>query len=683
MELQSVCTYCGVGCDIVAQVEGGRIAKVFADPRGVVSRGHLCIKGRYGHQFLESPQRILGAYVRRSFVEANPHLFGDVSLGEGFGELLAIDYEDGYRIVAAKLREIMAQDGPESLACIGGARTSCESGYLFQKVAREVLGTPHVDNCARVCHSPSLKGLRATIGEGAATNPFDDIYESQHILVVGSNTTEAHPIVANRIIEQVRKGKAKLSIIDVRRIPLAKFAHNTLIIPFESNLLLLNMIARAILERGWENRSFLQERCRGFEEYREAILADPLADPHLFAQMEGYADLVERIYELAYDLTHKRSLILWGLGVTEHLDGSYGVMALSHLALLSGNIGKPGAGLMPLRGQNNVQGACDMGMLPYYLPDYRIPQREGLMTPDIVEAILQGKIRGLWNMGEDLAHIHPNQTKVQQALERLELLVVQEVMFNEITKHAHFIFGVKSGYEKSGVYINAERRLHLSQPLVSSPLPDDWEVIQGIGAHFDASLHYAQSEEVWEEVRRVAPERFAGASYDLLQRKRLEGIQWPVVQGGEGTPRLHVERFRTPDGYGHFHYHQYEMRGMVQELLEGLPRHFYLTTGRILAHYNNGAQTKAVAQLAKRYPEDILWVSQEDRDYFANRDRVVLVSQYGRSAPLPICFTSALRSGTLYTTFHHAASRINYLFGDEGDHFVKTARFKSIQVQVV
>ncbi|BCD68658.1 molybdopterin oxidoreductase family protein [Nitratiruptor sp. YY09-18] len=680
MLIESVCTYCGVGCDVVAEVEENKIQRFFAHKDGEVSQGKLCIKGKYGWEYLEHPKRLRNALVQCRFVEKNPHFFSSLSLQKFNEDFYIIPYEKAYKIVAAKLQEVVQNHGADAVAAIGGARTSCESGYLLQKFAREIIKTPHVDNCARVCHSPSLKGMRATIGEGAATNPFNDIYKTENLVVIGSNTTEAHPIVANRIMDVIKKG-VSLHVIDVRRITLSRFADNHLSIPFETNLMVLNMIARTILENGWEDKEFIQKRCKNFEEYKEAILSDEWADRDIFAHIRGYEDLPQKIEQIAYDLAHKKSLILWGLGVTEHLDGSYAVMAITHLALLTGNIGKEGAGLMPLRGQNNVQGTCDMGMLPYYLPDYKKPAVEGLMTPDIMNAAIDGKIKAIFNMGEDIAHIHPNQTKVKKALKNLDLLVVNELFMNEITKYADFVFGVKSAYEKEGVYINAERRLHLSQPLVTSQLPDDWEVLVGIGCYLDGKFDYKASQEIWDEVREVARDRFSGASYEKLKKNRLRGMQWPIHN--KGTPILHTESFRTKDGYGYFRYKQYELRGMMRELLQKRDPHFYLTTGRILAHYNNAAQTKACPSLAKRYEEDILLVSEKDREFFQGRDRVVLESKYGRSHPLKIKFSKNIKRGTLYVTFHHAKSHINYLFGDEADSFVKTARFKSVKVKIV
>jgi formate dehydrogenase major subunit len=330
---------------------------------------------------------------------------------------------------------------------------------------------------------------------------------------------------------------------------------------------------------------------------------------------------------------------------------------------------------MPLRGQNNVQGSCDMGCLPYYTPDYNVPKEIGLMTPDMIEAMEQGALKALFNMGEDIAHIHPNQNRIHKALKNLELLIVNEIFENEITGFADIIFGVKSAYEKEGVYINAERRMHLSAPLIDSDLPDDWEVFNDIASHFETKLDYASNQEIWQEVQTVATNRFSGASYEKLKANRLRGLQWPVKE--EDTPILHLEDFRTKDGFGYFRYNAYQLRGMVEELLEQ-KSFFYLTTGRILEHYNNSAQTKHCEKLIKKHDEDILLVSYDDMT--SVKDGVVLASQYGKSAPLKVKFSKGLKKGTLYTTFHHAKSKINFVFGDECDDLIKTARFKSVKV---
>ncbi len=686
-EIESVCTYCGVGCDITGVVEENKIVKVYAQKDGVVSQGKLCIKGKYGYDFVEARDRIRRPRVRKSFLERHPELAARYRerLEELDAEWMVTDLETATDLAAAKLAEIRERHGSHSFCAIGGARTSCESAYAFQKFCRETMGSPHVDNCARVCHSPSLKGMRATIGEGAATNPYNDIYEAEFMIVIGSNTIEAHPIIANRIVDMART-QNNLAVIDVRRTKLAKLAKHDCIIPFEANLLILNMMAYVILDEELYDKEFVANRTKNFEEYRQKILADPYADPAFFKQVEGYEYLAKMIPNIAREYAVKRSMIFWGLGITEHLDGSYAVMALTHLALLTGNIGKTGAGLMPLRGQNNVQGACDMGCLPYYAPDYKAPKEVGLMTPQLIDAMERGDIKALLNMGEDIAHIHPNLNKINRALNNLEFLMVQELFMTEIAQRADIVVGVRSAYEKTGVYINAMRRLHLSQPLVESDLPDDWEVLTlmarklGDGENFD----FTDSEAVWNEVRRVAPERFSGAAYYRLKRHRKRGMQWPIYH--EDTPILHLLDFRTEDGLGRFVYHPWQKRGMVEEILEGrfyrdAFEGYYLTTGRTLAHYNNAAQTKRSQRLETRYDEDLLLANPEEQERFG--ERVILRSEHGESEALRVVYSDGIRPRTLFCTFHHAKSRINALFGDESDELILTARFKSVRVEVI
>ncbi|MDO9207729.1 MAG: molybdopterin-dependent oxidoreductase [Sulfuricurvum sp.] len=684
MVIDSVCTYCGVGCDISAEVEDNKIVKIFAKEEGVVSQGKLCIKGKQGWDFVTHPKRLRNARVRKSFLNANSALFADLDMDylEPIDhDFYEISYESAYELAARKLREITDKYTPYSFASIGGARTSCESSYLFQHFTRNVVGSPHVDNCARVCHSPSLKGMRTTIGEGAATNPFDDIYETEFMIVMGSNTTEGHPIVANRMLDVIKKG-VELAVLDVRRIQLSKSATHHLSIPYEANLMMLNMMTYVIISEDLVNVDFIASRTKGYEEFKNAILNDPYANPDYLLQIPGYESLAEEIRIVARKYATRKSLFFWGLGITEHLDGSYAVMAITHLALITGNIGKRGAGLMPLRGQNNVQGTCDVGMLPYYAPDYQPPKEIGMMTPDLINAMIDGKIKALFNIGEDIAHIHPNQNKIHAALKNLDLLIVNELFDNEITKFADIIFGVKSAYEKTGVYVNAERRLHLSQPLINVTMPDDWEVIAEISKRYGTDFGFKNSRDVWERVRVDAPNRFGGASYEKLEANRLRGLQWPVQESD--TPVLHLHDFRTKDGIGSFRYKQYEPRGQVEELLKASTHEgYYLTTGRVLVHYNNAAQTNACEKLSRSHSEDTLLVSVEDEEFFEYKDFVVLKSEYGQSAPLRVKVSTTVKKGTLFTTFHHAKSRINFLFGDEHDELIKTARFKSIKVEIV
>ena len=679
--IDSVCTYCGVGCDIIGHIEDNKIQKISASADGYVSQGKLCIKGKYGFDFVASDNRIRRPRIKQQFLEENPHIKAKI-----IDKLIAYDdiwyftdVESATTAAAMKLAEVKEKHGRHSFCAIGGARTSCESGYLFQKFTRHTMNSPHVDNCARVCHSPSLKGMRTTIGEGAATNPYNDIYSTEFIIVMGSNTTEAHPIVANRIVDAAQKSH-NLAVLDVRDIKLMKFAKHKAIIPHEANLLVLNMMAYVIIDEELYDKEFIATRTKWFDEYKEKILNDPYADPDYFKEIKGYEHLAKLIPNIAREYAVKRSMFFWGLGITEHLDGSYAVMAITHLALLTGNIGKHGAGLMPLRGQNNVQGACDMGCLPYYDPDYQTPDEIGLMTPQLVDAMLEGKVKALLNMGEDIMHIHPNINKIDKALDQLEFIMVQELFMTEIAERADIVIGVKSAYEKTGVYVNAMRRLHLSQPLVKSDLPDDWEVIQMLDNKLGGSYDYKESSEVWDEVREVAHRRFNGASYLRLERHRKRGLQWPVYT--EDTPVLHLLDFRTEDGLGEFHYHQYKLRGMIEELIEDRLEGYHLTTGRTLAHYNNAAQTKQSEKLNKRYDEDILLVCEEDAADFTS-EQVILKTEFGQTAPLSVKLTDKVQPKTLFVTFHHSKSKINAIFGDKHDELILTAAFKSIKVEVI
>ena len=686
-DINSVCTYCGTGCDITAQVEHNKIIKIYAQNDGYVSQGKLCIKGAQGFGFVDSSERIRNARVKKSFIEKNieelpRELKARAKTLKSFDEnYFEAPYEFTTSLAAWKLMDIKEKYGRHAFCGMGGARTSCESSYIFQKFVRNAMNSPHVDNCARVCHSASLKGMRTTIGEGAATNPFDDIFKTENIIVMGSNTTEAHPIVSNRMIKAVRDKTATLTVIDVRQTQLAKFGE-AMVIPYEANLLVLNMMAYVILSENLYDMDFIESRCMGFEEYKESILNDPFANPEYTKNIKGYEYLAEQIPQVARLYATKKSMFFWGLGITEHLDGSYAVMAITHLAMLTGNVGKTGTGLMPLRGQNNVQGACDTGCLPYFGPDYSQPEEVGLMTPHLIDEMIAGKVKAMYVMGEDIAHIHPNQNKVHKGLENLELIISNELFMNEVTKMADIIFGVKSAYEKTGVYVNAMRRLHLSQPLVENDLPDDWEVLRDIENKINGEFDYKDSEDVWNEAKEAVANRFSGATYHKLAKNRNRGMQWPIKK--EDTPILHTETFRTADGKGLFHYHQYQLREQIKKLVnneEFASNEFYLTTGRTIVQYNNAAQTQRSDALNSKYDKDVVLASIEDKDRIGG-DQIIMRTQYGETAVLPVKYVKTMKKGTLFTTFHHAASKVNYIFGDEADELIMTAKFKSIRVEI-
>ncbi|GHV06208.1 hypothetical protein AGMMS50229_10590 [Campylobacterota bacterium] len=679
--MATICAYCGTGCEIVASVERNTILAIDGDPSGAVSKGKLCVKGRFGFDFVASPSRITGARIRRSFIDKNRDRMPAAIVDKLFlltpldHDFFAADTDIAIATAAWKTGEILREFGAKSFGCIGGARTSCESAYFFQKFAREIIGTPHIDNCARVCHSPSLEGLSRTLGRGAASNPFEDIFAAELIVVIGSNTTEAHPIVGLKILEAARRG-ATLAVIDTRTITLSKTAQFKLTIPYETNLLALNAMAKTIALEGLFDASFIAERTENFDDYLAAI--GGFMGAEIFRGVAGYEQLADDLPKLARLIATKRTLFVWGLGVTEQIDGSDTVSAIANLALLSGNIGKRGAGVMPLRGQNNVQGACDMGVLPYYGVGYSAPQEIGLTTPQMIDAALGGEIRAIFNMGEDIAHIHPNQNKVSEALSKLDFLCVCELFMSRIASKADIVIGVKSAYEKQGVYINAERRVRLSQPLTSSKELDDWELFAAIARELGHRVP-ASSEDIWREVTKSSPQYFGDMSYDALAVAGANGICWQ----GE---RLYEDRFATPSGLARFYHAAWQARGQMAAALshsaDGQSKVFYLTTGRVLEQYNNGAQTNETPRLAAKRDEDIVLISPADAAALDLGRRYELVSAYGRSAALKFRASDTIAEGTLFCSFHHARSRINYLFGDECDPHTHTPRFKAIEVAI-
>ncbi|NPA11353.1 MAG: molybdopterin-dependent oxidoreductase [Epsilonproteobacteria bacterium] len=674
--MKSVCTYCGVGCEIEATVSNGKIEKISPVKDGVSSGGELCIKGRYGYEFLNN--RLKEHLISYEFIEKNaPNLPFDLqvriaNLIEWDERFYKAPYSLAVDLCAWKLKEIISKTTPKSVAFIGGARTSVESAWLFQHVAREVIKTPHIDNCARICHSPSLSGLKMSIGEGASSVDFDSIYDADTIFVIGSNTTQAHPMVANRIIKAKKNG-ARLVVVDVREIALMKFADIAVVLPFESNLLFLNAIAKELIENNLYNKEFVEKRCVKFEEYKQTLLNDKYSKD-FFEKLSGFEKIKVQIEKIARLLCQK-TVFIWGLGVTEHIDGTESVNAISNLAMLCGSFTK-GGGVLPLRGQNNVQGACDVGCLPYFLPDYVRPSEDkiGLMSPDMFEEMIKGDIKALVNMGEDLIHVHPNLNKVNDAINSLEFLASLEVIRSKITDKADIVFATKSAYEKEGVYVNAERRLHLSEPIIPSSLPDDWQVLSDIAKRFGVRFDFECCEDVFNACKKEV-KRFSGATYEKLKQTPL---QWG--SDGVGAKILHTQKFSTPDGKGHFHYHKYHIRGEVQDIVDGVNR-WYLNTGRALAQYNNASQTKHSQKLTSKYKDDVLLVNPAHKNELG--ECVILSSKYGKSGKLMVKYTQSVRKYTLFCTFHFAKNKINYLFGNESDHKVKTARFKALEVEVI
>ncbi|GHS86257.1 formate dehydrogenase subunit alpha [Campylobacterota bacterium] len=674
---RGVCAYCGVGCEIIARVENETILSIEGDPNGAVSRGKLCVKGRYGFDFASSPSRVIGARIKRSFVAKNSakmpqnlrsKLFLLTPLDEGF---FSLPIDIAIEIAAWKSGEILQVSGGGAFGFVGGARTSCENAYYFQKFAREFIKSPNIDNCARVCHAPSLAGLRRVLGEGAASVPFDDIFKAELIVVIGSNTTEAHPIVGLRILEAVRGGgvngeKAKLAVIDTRRVTIGKNADYEIIAPFESNLAILNAIAKYIVENDLCDLAFLADRTSGFEDYKAKILCEKSVD---FSAIEGGGAIADQIAKLAQEIAAKKTIFVWGLGVTEHIDGSDSVSAIANIALLTGNIGREGAGVMPLRGQNNVQGACDMGCLPYFETGYKTPTAIGLKTPEMIDAIFEGKIRAIFNVGEDIAHVHSDISRVETALAKLDFLCVCELFMSGVARMADIVIGVKSAYERGGVYINAERRAHLTKPLIKTDAIEEYEFFAALKNAMSGSHDRVTPHDIWREVCERSGDYFGDLSYENLERS--SGILWK-------GDRLYENGFHFEDKKARFFYAPPRETTQKHEK-QGI---FWLSTGRILTQYNNAAQTSETPRLNSKYEEDAALISPLDAVYFDLTKRYFLQSRYGKSTPLRLKIDEGIQKGAVFCTFHHARSGINRLFGGECDPLTKTPRFKAIEVEI-
>jgi formate dehydrogenase major subunit len=698
--IDSVCTYCGVGCDIAAHVDTkeNKIKKIFAHPDGVVSQGKLCIKGKYGFDFVDDEARLRIPRIKKSFLEKNPDI--KEAVAATLSDLDAIWYEttlDGATTACAmKLKEVQAKYGRKSVASIGGARTSCESSYLFQKFTRHTLNSPHVDNCARVCHSPSLRGMRETIGEGAATNPYNDIYNVDFMIVIGSNTTEAHPIIANRIIDVARE-KDNLAVFDVREIKLHRFSKYQAIIPHEANLLVLNMLAYVIIDEELYDESFLADRTKGFVDFKEKIMNDPYANPDYFETIEGYEYLSKMIRKVAREYALKKSMIFWGLGITEHIDGSYAVMAITHLALMTGNVGRPGTGLMPLRGQNNVQGAADMGVQPhqgagyldvnnpeiqkYYAKKYgidKMPEQEGLKIPDMLNAAIDGKIKALYIMGEDTIMTDPNTNHSIKAFENLELIVVQELFMTATSEMADVILPASSYFEKNGTFTNGERRVQRVNKVIEpigNTKPDGQiiiDIMHHLGYNQPTGLKY-DAEKVIEEIADVIP-FMKGLTWEGLG---TNGLQWPIKEDGTDTKMLHVNgEFKK--GIGTFHHFNFEETPEI--VSHGKKYPFILTTGRELEHYNSGTMTRRTDN-QKIVEHDFLEVHPKDaiKKGIKDQETVRIFSDRG-SVNITIKYSKNVKRGVLRTTFHQPEVFINLITGSVGDKETLTPEYKVVAV---
>ncbi|MEQ1793775.1 MAG: formate dehydrogenase subunit alpha [Nitrospira sp.] len=669
--VRTICAYCGVGCTFDAGLRDGKVVTMVPADDGPSNQGHACMKGRFGWTYVYAEDRLKQPMLRTG------------------NTWQAISWDAALDRVADEFARIKTAFGPDALAAISSSRGTNEENYLFGKFIRCVMGTNHIDNCARVCHSATVTGMMETLGASAATNSIQDLDQAKLIMVVGANPTESHPVIGASIKQAHRRG-IPLIVIDPRKTELARLA--TLHLPLKpgTNVALLNGLGHVMAKEGWLDRRFIDSRTDGIDDWLKAV--EPCT-PEWTEQITGVSGDLIREAARRY-ATSGASLCVHGLGVTEHRWGSHGVMALVDLALATGNLGKPGTGINPLRGQNNVQGASDVGCLPTFFTGYQalndpalgalhqtvtgrpLPTKRGMKTPDMWDAALDGRLKGLWIIGYDVAQTDPNLTKVHESLRRLDFLVVQDLFMSETAKMAHLVLPGAAFLEKDGTFTNLERRIQRIRKAVDPPqgvLPD-WQVVCEVSTRMGYPMSYRHPSEIMDEIARLTP-MFAGVSYDRLESP--DGLQWPVPAAGhEGTALMHRDRF--PKGKAHFVGVDYLPPG--ESPTEEYP--FTLVTGRILQHYNCGAQTRRT-DILDVVDVDALEMHPEDaaRLRIAGGALVRLISPRG-STILPVVFSERVQPGQLFTSFHFPASDVNSLLSSSSDDQSRCPEYKVSVVRV-
>ncbi len=676
----TTCAYCGVGCSLNAELQGERVIRMVPDSKGGANHGHACVKGRFAWGYATHADRITAPMIRKSIRDP----------------WQAVSWEEAIQHTASEFRRLQARHGAESVGSITSSRCSNEETYLVQKLTRAAFGVNNVDTCARVCHSPTGYGLKQTLGESAGTQDFDSVMQADVILVIGANPTDGHPVFGSRMKQRLRQG-AKLIVADPRTIdlvdtPHVRAAHHLKLRP-GTNVALVNALAHVVATEGLVDEAFVAARCEpeAFAKWR-AFIADPRHSPEASEEISGVPAAEVRAAARLY-ATGGNAAIYYGLGVTEHSQGSTMVMGIANLAMATGNIGRPGVGVNPLRGQNNVQGSCDMGSFPHELPGYRhvsddatrklfesawgvaLSGEPGLRIPNMFDAAIAGSFKGLYVQGEDIVQSDPNTRHVTAAMESLECLVVQDLFLNETAKFAHVFLPGASFLEKDGTFTNAERRISrirkVMRPLAAYA---DWEVTQMLANALGYPMHYTHPSEIMDEIARLTP-TFHGVSYARLDE--LGSIQWPCNEAHPaGTPTMHVEAFVR--GKGRFMLTEYVATD------ERASRRFplLLTTGRILSQYNVGAQTRRTANTVW-HPEDILElhpVDAEDRG-IRDGDSVGVQSRAGETV-LRARISERMQPGVVYTTFHWPGSGANVVTTENSDWATNCPEYKVTAVQV-
>ena len=688
----TTCAYCGVGCTFRAEMRGEQVVRMVPWKDGKANRGHSCVKGRFAWGYAQHQERVLSPMIRTSIDQPWRKVSWDEALAH----------------TASELARISAKYGRNALGGITSSRCTNEETFLVQKLVRAGFGNNNVDTCARVCHSPTGYGLKSTFGTSAGTQDFDSVMQADVMLVIGANPTDGHPVFASRMKRRLRQG-AKLIVIDPRRIDMVRMPHTEAAyhLPLRpgTNVAVLSAMAHVIVTEGLADEAFIRERCdwdeyahwaefvgqdRNSPETLEPVTGVPAADLRAAARLfatGGTGGCASAQSKKA------NSAIYYGLGVTEHSQGSSTVMAIANLAMATGNIGRPGVGVNPLRGQNNVQGACDMGSFPHELSGYRhvsdpaaralfedawgvpIDPEPGLRIPNMLDAATDGTFKAIYIQGEDILQSDPDTKHVSAGLAAMECVIVQDLFLNETANYAHVFLPGSTFLEKNGTFTNAERRI---QPVrkVMEPLNglEDWEVTQELARAMGLDWNYAHPSEIMDEIARLTP-TFAGVNYARLD---AEGsLQWPVNDTApDGSPIMHIDGFVR--GKGRFVVTDYvptdERTGPRFPLL--------LTTGRILSQYNVGAQTRRTANVVW-HEEDLLEIHPSDAENrgLKSGDWVRLASRSGETT-LRATVTDRVAPGVVYTTFHHPTTQANVVTTDFSDWATNCPEYKVTAVQV-
>ncbi|MBL0008373.1 MAG: formate dehydrogenase subunit alpha [Saprospiraceae bacterium] len=669
-KIRTVCTYCGVGCNLDVAVVNKKVKSIQAPYDAAVNQGHTCLKGRFAFSFYNHPDRLRTPLIRKD------------------GELVPATWDEAYDYIASKLTTIKNENGPDYIAGISSARCTNEENYLMQKFIRAVIGTNNIDSCARVCHSPTALGMQRTFGTGAATNSVIDLKYTDLIMVIGANPTDAHPVTGAKLKQFAMKGTS--IVIDPRRTELARYATYHLQLRPGTNVAMLNMLLYYIIKEGLDDTSFIENRTEGYEDFKNHILSFDVND---LEKITGVNKELARKAAIAY-ASAPNAMSFHGLGVTEHSQGTYTVMLIADLAMITGNIGRRGVGVNPLRGQNNVQGAADMGCQPHQGAGYldvtlpenhrlyedfyhaKLPLHAGYKIPQMYDAALNGKLKALWLMGEDNVQTDPNTQHVVSALSKLDLLVVQEIFMTETAKLAHVVLPASSFLEKSGTFTNGERRIQKVQavvPPIEGTKPDG-QIIAEIMTRMGYPEPDYNPASLLEEISKIVP-FFAGVKWDELGDN---GKQWPVKPDGSDTEILHIDTFKR--GKGKF---QVATWKESEEIVNhGAEFPYILTTNRELEHYNCGTMTRRTGNV-EILTDDVLLIHPEDaaKHLIHEGDFVCIISARGK-IDVKAHLTDEVRPGILSSTFHFPEVKMNDLTSSVSDSEAMCPEYKVVAVNI-